>query len=165
MTLQFMEMTKWDLRFISLCNLVADWSEDRSRKVGAVIVGPANDVRSIGFNGLPRGISGDNDLRHSKENGEKYYWFEHAERNAIYNAARGGISIDGCRLYCSLFPCADCTRAIIQSGIVQLNTFNTPDIDPTFAKSFEISKVLLNEAKIELRVFRPLAVSSTSDAC
>jgi dCMP deaminase len=146
-------MTKWDRRFFDLCNLVATWSEDRSRQVGAVIVGPSNEVRSLGFNGLPRGVSGVSDLRHASVGGEKYHWFEHAERNAIYNAARAGISTQGCRIYSSLFPCADCTRAIIQSGIVQVNTIPAPDLDKTFERSFEVATEMIKEAGIEIRLF------------
>ncbi|MCK1642370.1 dCMP deaminase [Bradyrhizobium sp. 157] len=144
---------KWDRRFFELCRLVATWSEDRSRKVGAVVVGPANDIRAIGFNGLPRKVDGNQQGRHSKQDGEKYYWFEHAERNAIYNAARSGISTEGCRMYSSLFPCADCVRGIIQSGIVELNTFQEPESDEFFRRSFEVARAMLKEAAVEIRIF------------
>jgi len=154
MELNLHTMNKWDRRFFQLCNLAASWSEDQSRKVGAVIVGPDNEVRSLGFNGFARGVSAHHEDRHSRANGEKYFWFEHAERNAIYNAARVGISVGGCRIYTSLFPCADCTRAIIQSGIIQLNTFNAPDADETFMRSFEVSILMLSEARIEIRNFK-----------
>src|SRR4051812_41799673 len=93
---------KWDRRFFELSRLVASWSEDQSRKVGAVIVGPANDIRAVGFNGLPRHVSSAPKERHARQEGEKYYWFEHAERNAIYNTARSGISTEGCRMYTNL---------------------------------------------------------------
>jgi dCMP deaminase len=144
---------KWDRRFFEMCRLVATWSEDRSRKVGAVIVGPANDIRAIGFNGLPRRVDAAPVERHSRENAEKYYWFEHAERNAIYNAARSGISTEGCRIYTSLFPCADCTRGIIQSGIVELNSFQVPDVDEVFQRSFAVAKMMLDEARVDVRLF------------
>jgi len=147
------KMSKWDTRFFQLCHLTATWSEDRRRKVGAVIVGAANEVRAIGYNGLPRGVSGKVDERHSPEEREKYHWFEHAERNAIYNAARAGTSVQGCRLYVSLFPCADCARGIIQSGIVQVNTFDRPDKDDNFERSFEVALTMFEEAQIELRIF------------
>lgn len=146
---------KWDRRFFELCHLVATWSEDKSRKVGAVIVGSANDIRAIGFNGLPRGVGALADERHSREKGEKYYWFEHAERNAIYNAARSGISTEGCRMYSSLFPCADCARGIIQSGIVELNSFEAPEADEVFRRSFEVAKTMFEEGKVQIRLFQP----------
>lgn len=143
----------WDRRFFEMCALLGSWSEDRSRQVGCVIVGNANDVRALGFNGLPRGVNGGVDERHRRENGEKYYWFEHAERNAIYNAARVGTPIAGCRLYANLFPCAECVRAIIQSGIVSVHTYNPPQIDVTFSRSFEVATAMLEESGVELYVY------------
>lgn len=148
-------MSKWDKRFFELCDLVASWSEDRSRKVGAVIVGPANEVRTIGFNGLPRGVDGEISGRHSRSEGEKYFWFEHAERNALFNAARAGIATQGCRVYINLFPCADCVRALIQCGIVELNTYAPPEADAAFERSFEVAKEMLNEANVRVRLFSP----------
>jgi dCMP deaminase len=145
-------ITKWDKRFLQLCDVIGSWSEDRSRQVGSVIVGPAKEVRALGFNGLPRGISGAVQERYARVGGEKYYWFEHAERNAIFNAARSGVSTDSCSMYSNLFPCADCTRAIIQSGIVQLNSYSAPEDDEVFRRSYEIAREMLREASVEVRI-------------
>lgn len=141
----------WDNRFISLCEFVAEWSEERGRKVGAVIVGQKNTILSIGYNGLPRGVSAIPDNRHSRENDEKYFWFEHAERNAIYNAARTGTSLENSRIYSSLFPCADCARAIVQSGIAELITRRPPVSEKHYGKSMDISSEIFNEASINIR--------------
>jgi dCMP deaminase len=109
----------WDQKFRRLAIHISEWSKDRSTKVGCVIVGPDREIRSTGYNGMPRGINDDVEARHARP--LKYAWFEHAERNAIYNAARMGTPLLGCTLYLSSTmpgpPCADCTRAIIQSGI------------------------------------------------
>ena len=145
---------KWDTRFFQVCDLLASWSEDQSRKVGAVIVGQGNEIRSTGYNGFPRKVDASVPLRHSREDGEKYLWFEHAERNAVYNAARFGASLEGCRIYCSLFPCADCVRAIIQSGIIELNTFLPPESDLKYHRSFEVSQIMLNESGVKSRYFK-----------
>lgn len=104
---------KWDRRYLALADYISQWSEDRSTKVGAVIVGPNNRVVSVGYNGFPSGVE-DKPERHERP--EKYQYTEHAERNAIYNAK---MVPEGSTLYLNweLFPCADCTRAIIQSGI------------------------------------------------
>tara|TARA_R110002110_G_C13455345_1_gene717512 strand:- start:2794 stop:3261 length:468 start_codon:yes stop_codon:yes gene_type:complete len=153
MEIEFAELDNWDRRFFELCNLLASWSEDRSRKVGAVIVGGANQIISTGYNGLPRAIA-NHDSRHGRAGQEKYFWFEHAERNALFNAARSGNSTDGCRMYANLFPCAECARGIIQSGIVQLNSFSPPVRDETFERSFSVSTEMLSEANIEVRFFR-----------
>ena len=125
--MQILECNKWDARFFAMSDLIASWSEDRNRKVGCVIVGDANEVRSIGYNGFPRNVNADPVERHSSKNDEKYLWFEHAERNAIYNMVRVGVSATNCKMYCNSFPCADCARAIIQSGISELRTY-APDL-------------------------------------
>lgn len=110
--------TKWHLRFLEMAKLVATWSKDRSTQVGAVAVGPKREVRAMGYNGFPRGVDDNVEERHERP--AKYAWTEHAERNCIYNATRIGVSLDGCALYCTHFPCADCARGVIQSGISSL---------------------------------------------
>lgn len=151
--------TKWDRRFFAMAHLIGSWSEDKSRKIGAVIVGQAQEVRSIGFNGLPRGVSGSIEHRNSKENDEKYYWFEHAERNAIYNAARVGIATGDCEIYSTLFPCSDCLRAIVQSGITTLKTYAPPDEDAYYKRSFEVSLEIAHEAGLKVFVFDPASLN------
>jgi dCMP deaminase len=89
----------WDERFMLLAHQIARWSKERGRRVGAVIVGPDKEIRSTGFNGLPRGVRDDVEARHCRETGAKYLWSSHAERNAIYNAARIGVSLKGCVMY------------------------------------------------------------------
>lgn len=103
--------------FIKLADVVAEKSKDRSTKVGVIVVGPDNEIRSTGYNGFPRGINDDIDERHERP--AKYDWTEHAERNAIYNAARMGQSLKGCTMYFNWepCPCVECARAIIQAGI------------------------------------------------
>jgi dCMP deaminase len=146
-------MTSWDRRFFDMCALVGSWSEDKSRQIGCVIVGDANEIRSIGFNGLPRRVDASVGHRHSREGGEKYHWYEHAERNAIYNAARIGVSIAGCRMYVSLYPCAECARAIIQSGISSVITFKPPAFDAMFSHSYEIATTMMLEAGIKAKLY------------
>ena len=143
-----MSQEKWDKRFFGLCNLVASWSEDESRKIGSVIVGPDNEIRSIGFNGLPRKVI---NKFERNERPLKYSFFEHSERNAIYNAGRVGIPLNGCKIYCNLFPCSDCARAIIQSGIVELNTYPFEEND-RFIESFKNAIDMLNESDINIRL-------------
>lgn len=145
--------TRWDTRFFELAKLVSTWSEDTGRAVGAVVVGRAQDVRSIGFNGFPRKVSGLDKDRFSRIGGEKYYWFEHAERNAIYNAARSGVVTEGCTIYSTLFPCSDCVRAIIQSGISCLKTYSPPSEDPHYRRSFEVALAMAQEAGVEIELY------------
>lgn len=145
--------TRWDARFFQLTDLIASWSEDTSRKVGAVIVGEDQEIRSIGFNGLPRGVSASFPERFSRDGGEKYLWFEHAERNAIFNAARFGAALNDCLIYSNLYPCADCMRAIIQSGIKELRTYSPPPGEDYYRRSFEVSSTMASEAGLTVRYY------------
>ncbi len=139
---------KWNIRFLEICNTVASWSEDRDRHVGAVIVGPGNVVVATGYNGLPRGVSDQEDARFDRESGEKFFWIEHAERNAIFNAARVGAALDGCVIVVNRFPCADCARAIIQTGIREVVSPPIPENDGALDHSFQVSAVMFREAGV-----------------
>lgn len=146
-------MSDWDNRYMLLAEHIGGWSKDRSRKVGCVIVGLTGDVVAIGFNGFPRGLNDDDDDRHVRP--AKYMWTEHAERNAIYNAARIGVSLVGARMYLPWFPCVDCARAIVQSGIVELVAYR-PDFDDTqWGRDFAVSLELLSEARTAVRFVQP----------
>lgn len=107
---------KWKRYFIGIAEAVKVKSKDPSTKIGAVIVGEDKEIVSTGYNSFPRGLL--DNISERFERPEKYFWFEHAERNAIYNAARIGTSVKGCTivLTCGL-PCVDCARGIINSGI------------------------------------------------
>lgn len=134
---------------MGLCDEVASWSEDRDFHVGCVIVGPeGREIRTTGYNGLPRGVSAEDDRRFDRASGEKFFWFEHAERNAVYNAVRSGVSLEGCTAYVNRFPCADCGRALIQSGIVRLVAPPIPEADGALDYSFQVSRQMLREAGV-----------------
>src|SRR5947207_3440310 len=138
---------------MNLARHIAEWSKDRSRRVGAVVVGPANEVRALGYNGFPRGIDDDSPGRHERP--EKYLWVEHAERNAIYNAARIGVSLSGCKMYLPWFPCMDCARAIVQSGISALIAIEPDLSDPKWGEDFRRAIMLFEEAGVAVRWFTP----------
>jgi dCMP deaminase len=136
---------------MKLARHIATWSKDRGRKVGSVIVGPDNEIRSTGYNGIPRGVRDDVEERHSKETKEKYVWCAHAERNAIYNAARIGVSLKGCRVYSTLYPCSDCVIALIQSGLTELVTTEPDFNDPQWGEGYKRAKIMLEEAGVKVR--------------
>lgn len=139
----------WDTYFMNLARNVAERSKDRSTKVGCVIVGPDNEIRSTGYNGFPRGINDDAEDRHQRP--EKYLWTEHAERNAVYSAARVGVPLNGCRAYLPWFPCMDCARALVQAGIVELIA-TKPDLsDPKWGEDFKRVGTLFGEAGVSVR--------------
>ena len=139
----------WDLRWMSVASLVATWSKDRSRKCGAVIVDSRNVLVSLGWNGFPRGVADNPDYRHERP--EKYLWTEHAERNAIYNAAANGHPTRGCTMHLPWFPCADCARAIIQAGITSVVCYEPDWLDPQYSKDFAIVTDMFLESEVNYR--------------
>jgi dCMP deaminase len=108
----------WDKYFMDMLPLIAARSKDPNTKTGCLIVGPDHEIRTTGYNSFPRHIH--DSVPERLERPEKYFWIEHAERNAIYNAARVGIPLVGCTLYLNWLSCMDCARAIIQVGIVRV---------------------------------------------
>ena len=108
-------------KYMEIAYATSRFSKDESTQVGAVIVGPTNEVRSLGYNGAPRGCRADEDSR-GITRPEKYFWYSHAELNAITNAARVGVPLDGSTIVVTHPPCMDCARAIVQAGIKQVVT-------------------------------------------
>lgn len=122
---------RWNVRFMELAKTISTWSKDESTKVGCVIVGPDKEIRSMGYNGFPRGVSDNIETRKARP--QKYQYTEHAERNAIYNITYFGGSVRNCSLYVTMPPCVDCARAIIQSGVKEV-IFLAPDESPDKSK-------------------------------
>ena len=148
----------WDTYFMRICQEVAAKSQDRSSRYGAVIVGRRDEILSTGYNGIPRGIPYD-ERYHTRP--DKYMYFVHAEQNAIFNAAAVGTPIEGARMYVIHPPCAECTKAIIQSGIVEVvyeqelaipETLSVDDWRQTMGASME----MLQRAGVTLRRGRGL---------
>lgn len=110
----------WDEYFMGIATLSALRSKDPSTQVGACIVDKDNKVVSIGYNGMPRGVS-DRQIPwgHGEGLESKYLYVCHAEFNAILNT-RDGAALKGCRIYVTLFPCNECAKAIIQTGIKEV---------------------------------------------
>lgn len=107
----------WDEYFMGVAHLAGMRSKDPSTQVGACIVSEDNKILSMGYNGLPRGCD-DDEFPWDREGdalNTKYAFVAHSELNAILNY-RGG-SLEGAKLYVSLFPCNECAKAIIQAGI------------------------------------------------
>lgn len=107
----------WDEWFIKMMYLVAEKSKDQKTKIGALLVRNKRLI-SVGYNGLPVGCNDTVPERLVRP--EKYSWFEHGERNAIYAAAKFGIDTDGTTMYTNGTPCTDCARAVIQAGVVKV---------------------------------------------
>jgi dCMP deaminase len=138
----------WDEYFMGVALLSAKRSKDPSTQVGACIVNQKNKIVGAGYNGLPIGCD-DDDFPWQKQ-GEfldtKYPYICHAELNAILNNI--GMDLKGCKIYTALFPCNECTKAIIQSGIGEViylsDKYAGNDV-------FKASKLMLDKAGINYR--------------
>ena len=110
----------WDEYFMGVAMLAARRRKDPSTQVGACIVSQDNIIISTGYNGMPKGCSDDEFPweRSGAENETKYPYVVHAELNAILNA--NGRDLRGSKLYVALFPCNECAKAIIQSGVKEV---------------------------------------------
>ena len=141
----------WDEYFMSVAMLSAMRSKDPGTQVGACIVSPANKILSVGYNGFPIGCS-DDEFPWEREAEDpydtKYQYVTHAEMNAILNF-RGG-RLDDARVYVTLFPCNECTKAIIQSGIKEI-IYNSDKYADT--PSVRASKRMLDAAGVKYRKY------------
>jgi dCMP deaminase len=136
------------------------FSKDPSTKVGALFLAPKSfEILSMGFNGMPRGV--DESRAERWQRPIKYKYIEHAERNGLFNANRRGVAMDGAIAVVSLFPCADCARGMIQSGIQALVTM-VPNLDDNrWDESFAVSLELLEEAGVHLIILTEEEVAET----
>jgi dCMP deaminase len=141
----------WTEYFLEIAEVVKLKSKDQSTQIGAVVVGEGRNVLSTGYNSFPRGL--DDSLQERQERPEKYFWMEHAERNAIYNAALEGVSLKNSTIYLtSGLPCMDCARGIVNSGIktVYCKEVCTTKNKEKWEESQKKSLQLLLECNIEV---------------
>ena len=140
----------WDEYFMGVAMLSGMRSKDPNTQVGACIVSDDNKILSIGYNGFPSGCSDDIFpwAREGKGLKTKYPFVTHGELNAILNY-RGG-SLSGAKLYVSLFPCNECAKAIIQSGI-KMVIYADDKYEGT--ESNIASKMLFDAAGVEYRYY------------
>lgn len=139
----------WDEWFLGLAEYVSTRSKDPSTKVGAVIVDQDHRFVSMGFNGLPRGVSDTPERLNNRE--IKYKMIVHAERNAIIFAQQ---NLKNCRIYTWPFmPCAACASMIIQSGITEVIAPRSDN--PRWLEEFKLSKESFDEAGVTLTLYNP----------
>lgn len=136
----------WDEYFMGIALLSAKRSKDPSTQVGCCIVSPENIILSVGYNGMPRGVSDDEYPweREGKLEETKYPYVVHAELNAILNC--GGRDLRGGKLYVVLHPCQECAKAIIQSGIKEVYYISDKYADLV---ETQISKRMLKSAGVK----------------
>lgn len=133
----------WHDYFMGFARQASTKSKDTT-KVGAVLVGPDNEVRLTGYNGPPRRVR--DNIPQRWERPTKYLFISHAEENIVSFAARQGIRTDGCTIYVTHSPCARCARAIIQAGIGRVvfgpGTTSMPD------EEFAAAAAMFDEAQV-----------------
>lgn len=144
---------RWDEYFMGLAMFSAQRSKDPSTQVGACIVSKENKIISVGYNGMPTGCI--DELMPWGREGEsvldtKYPFVCHAELNAILNSNIGNLS--GCTIYVTLFPCNECAKAIIQSGIKRVVYRENKYAD---TESVKASYILFKKCGIRVDEYEP----------
>lgn len=141
---------KWDQRFLEITQVIATWSSCLRRQVGSLITKNRRIV-ATGYNGAPAGVISclerGSCLRQNSKSGDelKNCYATHAEQNALLQAAKLGISVDGATIYCTTKPCSTCAKMIINAGLKRVvYIFDYPD---TF------SDELFKEANIEVKQY------------
>jgi dCMP deaminase len=142
----------WDEYFMGVASLSALRSKDPHTQVGACVASEKNKVLTMGYNGMPIGLSDDEmpwggEIEDGNPLNTKYLYVCHAEFNAILNAR---VSLDGSRIYVTLFPCNECAKAIVQSGIKEV-IYSSDKYADTVAT--QASKRILDLAGVKYRKF------------
>lgn len=147
------------IKYFSLATHQANiFSKDESQKVGAIILAPKSlQILSLGYNGMPRKVN--EKIPSRWERPIKYKYVEHAERNAIYNACRHGTPLEGNIIIVTLYPCCDCARAIIQSGISCVVTIQPDFQHPRWGQDFKISQEMFQEADINVILLQEFEIN------
>ena len=150
----------WDEYFMGIAMLAAKRSKDPNTQVGACIVSPDNIIISTGYNGMPKGCSDDEFPwdREGQQDMTKYPYVVHAELNAILNA--NGRDLRGSRIYVALFPCNECAKAIIQSGIKEVIYLSDKYHDTMLNL---VSKRMLSAAGVKFTQLKTTGKSITLD--
>lgn len=145
-----------DGRWLAYCAEKGSESPDPRTKIGCVIVDPDNSLVVGACNTCPTGIDGT--INGRMEAPSKYTWIEHAERNAIYDAARRGLATAGCIILVELSPCVDCARAIIQAGLAEVVINldrNAEYMGERYSGEHPVALEMLAEAGVRIRFVRP----------
>lgn len=148
-----LDYLKWDEYFMGIALLSAMRSKDPHTSVGACIVSEDNKILSLGYNGMPCGCSDDEFPweREGEPLNTKYLYVCHAELNALLNY--DGSNLKGAKIYTTLFPCNECTKALIQSGIKEVIYLSDKYAD---SDSVQASKRMMHTTHIRYRKYKPL---------
>ncbi len=158
MTMRLSRQQKWDLRYLRLAKEAATWSKDPSTKVGAVTVDREGDVIAVTFNGLPRGVA--DSIERLADRDVKYRMIEHAERNGMRVANKGGGDTVGATVYTyPLPPCAPCAAHLLQHGVSRIVSVTARPEDEALVKrwqeDFSLANTMYQERNVELVLYFP----------
>jgi dCMP deaminase len=143
-------LDKWDHRFIRIANEVQSWSKDPSTKCGCVLVKDRR-ILSTGYNGLPANLS--DSLTRYQDREYKLATIIHAEKNAIFNAAKNGSTTEGSTAYVTWPPCSQCSSALIQAGVSKVVCPDPNTAPERWKTNFKIANELLYEAGVTVLYF------------
>ena len=145
---------KWDEYFMGIALLSAERSKDPHTSVGACIISEDNKILSVGYNGMPLGCSDDEypwERNSDNELDAKYLYACHAELNALLNYT--GTNLKNAKIYTTLFPCNECTKALIQSGIKEVIYMSDKYSDTPSEKK---KKRMMNSAGVKFTPYKPI---------
>jgi len=149
MTIQPRQAISWDECFMRMAHVIAERSKDPSTQSGAVIVTPNNVVVGMGYNGFPRGTESGNFSweREGDFKDTKYAYVCHSEENAVYNS---NAPVKNCKIYCTLFPCNECSKTLVQNGVSEIifGSDKYHDVD-----SWVVSRRILDAAGVKYRQY------------
>ena len=154
-------LDKWDRRFMRIADEVQSWSKDPSTKCGCVIVRDRR-ILSTGYNGLPANLS--DSLTRYQDREYKLATIIHAEKNAIFNAAKNGSNTEGSTAYVTWPPCSQCASALIQAGIAKVVCPNPNTAPERWRANFQIANELLYEAGVFVLYFGESSPCQTETA-
>lgn len=152
----------WDEYFMAIAKLSAMRSKDLSTQVGATIVSDDNRILSIGYNGAPNGFSDENFPwdREGENLNTKYPYVCHAEMNAILNFRGTKKDLENAKIYVDLFPCNECAKIIIQSGIKEVIYYSDKyfDLDNNIASRKLFDECGVKYSKLNLEKGRKIII-------
>ena len=149
-TLENHLVSHWDSRFMRIAKEVQSWSKDPSTKCGCVLVHDRRII-STGYNGLPAGLSDSLDRYQNRE--FKLATIIHAEKNAIFNAAKNGSLTEGTTAYVTWPPCSQCASALIQAGVSKVVCPDPKTGPERWVSNFLLANDLLYEAGVKVLYF------------
>lgn len=137
------------VRFMPVALAFASLSKYPGTRVGCLILGPGFEVRASGWNGAPRGCKADEDSRLENRQ-ERLAWAAHAEANSVANAARCGVTVEGCTMVVTHTPCMACAKLIVQSGIIRvISPLPAPEFERKWEEDFCRTRLLFSECGVD----------------